>query len=59
MQRALFAMQRIAEPIQVGMTVFLFEKAGSTVVAPLYDVKRNTVEMDTWASRHSMNARRN
>jgi hypothetical protein len=40
------------------MSVLLVEKAGTTVVAPLYDVKRNTVEVDSWAARQSINASR-
>ena len=53
LQRATLACQRLAEPLQVGMVVLFVEEARLTMMSPLHNVERDSIEMDTAAPGHS------
>ena len=52
-QHATLAYQRLAELLQVGMVVLFVEEARLTIMSPLHNVERDSIEMDTAAAGHS------
>ena len=52
MQQHALALQRLGEPVQVGVVILLGEKAGLAVVAALHDMQRNAIEMKAGATGH-------
>ena len=53
-QKTLMVGESLAQPMQVGLVVFLPEEAGFAVVAALHDVQRNLVKLDAGAARHTV-----
>jgi len=52
MKLAVFALQGIAQPAKVGVAILITEKTGLAVVATLYDVQRDTVDVNAWTPGH-------
>jgi hypothetical protein len=46
MKRAVFFLKRLAQPVKIGLVIFLAEKAGLAVMPPLHDVQRNAIKVD-------------
>ena len=57
MQMTVGLLERDAQPVQIGVIIFLGIKAGLTVVAPLHDVERYFVEMDARTARNERRVR--
>ena len=52
MKRAAFLFKRLAQPVKIGLIVFLAKEAGLTVMPPLHEVQGDTIKMNTDAARH-------
>jgi hypothetical protein len=52
MKRAVFFLKRLAQPVKIGLVIFLAEKAGLAVMTPLHDVQGNPIKVDAGASGH-------
>ncbi|MGB5832143.1 MAG: hypothetical protein WBG92_09165 [Thiohalocapsa sp.] len=52
MQPTALALQRFAQPVQVGESILIVEEAGRTVVPPLNDMQREAVNVYACTSGH-------
>ncbi|MCG6859953.1 MAG: hypothetical protein LJE70_01500 [Chromatiaceae bacterium] len=46
------ALQRLAQPVKVGVAILITEKAGPAIVTTLYDAQRYTVDVDARTPGH-------
>jgi hypothetical protein len=53
MKRAVFFFKRLAQPVKIGLVIFLAEKAGLAVMPTLHDVQGNAIKVDAGAARHT------
>jgi hypothetical protein len=44
--------ERLAQPMQIALIIFLSEEAWFTIMPALHDMQRNVIEMDTRAAGH-------
>jgi hypothetical protein len=52
MKLTVLALQGLAQPARVGVAFLVIEDAGPAVVATLYDVQRDTVDVNAWTPGH-------
>ena len=52
-ERALFFLQGLAQPVEVGLVVFFAKEAGFAVVPALHNVQGNAIKMDAGAAGHN------
>jgi hypothetical protein len=56
MKSAALALERIAQPVDVGRAVLVVEKASCPIVPALDDVQRQAVDVDKCTPRHGQSA---
>jgi hypothetical protein len=52
MKLTVLALQGLAQPAKVGVAILVIEEAGPAVVATLYDVQRDTVDVNARTPEH-------
>ena len=53
MQGAAFFLERLAQPVKIGLVVFFSKEAGLSVVPALHDVQRYAIKMDAGTAGHA------
>jgi hypothetical protein len=59
MKLTVLALQGLAQPAKVGVAIRVIEEAGPALVATLYDVQRDTVDMNAWTPGRDKESSRN
>lgn len=44
MQRTVFLLKRLAQPVQIGLIIFFVKKTGFAIVSALHDVQRYAIK---------------
>jgi hypothetical protein len=52
MKLTVLALQGLAQLAKVGVAILVIEEAGPAVVATLFDVQRDTVDVNAWTPGH-------